>query len=262
MAETKENNNNQTAEPERLGWRDRLKKRNPELNLDDDMAVGDYLGSEFDKYDEGEKQRNAFNDMLAKDERSAGILTGLATGLDQNGEPFSLAGYLVENYGDILRDSANDEEAVKKAKEREAEMIKKAAETEKRQKQLQENLEKSDEALTEAVKETNSDEATTKAMLDWLYAEETGLIFRMLQDKLEKEDWVKLLYAFNRDNALNGAREEGRKAGVNTRPGAAHRRLANDVPTDLGGGGANYEGGAGEEENPTLSTYSAMKRRF
>lgn len=258
---------NQNA-AERRSWKDRLRERQPDINVDDEMAVGDYLGDSFQRYDDMAARQKQFDDMLSTDPNSAGILTGLATGLDENGEPFSLAGYMVEKYGDIVRDASSEEEAVQKAKEREAESIQKAAEEAKkkedRQKALDDNFPKTDAALTEAMQRANVDAATVNEMLKWLYGESKdnpdGLIHKIASFQLDADDWERILYAFNRDNALNGAREEGRLEGARQRPGAQHRRMRDNSATDLGGGGGAIS--SEQQGDPTLDHYSKMGRRF
>ena len=101
---------------ERKSWRDIVSSRNPDLDLEDDLAVGEFLDDSFKRYDDSESQRENLNKVLAEDSRAAGILTGLASGMDENGEPFSLVEYLITNYGDDIREAATTEEAIKKAK--------------------------------------------------------------------------------------------------------------------------------------------------
>ena len=102
---------------ERKSWRDIVSSRKPDLDLEDDLAVGEFLDDSFRRYDDSESQRENLNKVLAEDSRAAGILTGLASGMDENGEPFSLVEYLITNYGDDIREAATTEEAIKKAKE-------------------------------------------------------------------------------------------------------------------------------------------------
>lgn len=263
MAEkTKSGQESKEALENRRAWRDVLSERNPDLNLDDDLAVGDYLGKSFTDYDKAEASRTQLNDLLSKDERAAGILTGLSSGVGENGEPFSLIGYLLENYGDDIREAATTEEALQNAKEREAQKIKEAADAEKRKAQAEENLKRSDEALTEAVNQLNVDEANISDMLSWLYGAEDvdGFVHRIIRHELDVEDWIKLLHAFNMDADLEKARNEGRKQSKSAR-GNVHRQLPDNMPSDLGGGG-NGAGNNTSEEHPTLAKYKGMKRRF
>lgn len=72
---------------ERKSWRDIVSSRNPDLDLEDDLAVGEFLDDSFKRYDDSESQRENLNKVLAEDSRAAGILTGLASGMDENGGP-------------------------------------------------------------------------------------------------------------------------------------------------------------------------------
>ena len=108
--------------------------------------------------------------------------------MDENGEPFSLVEYLITNYGDDIRDAATTEEAIKKAKEKEAARIKEAADEEKRKRDAEEKLRKTDEALTEAVRQVNVDEANVVSMLEWLYGtQDTDGIIHNWMRKTGKE---------------------------------------------------------------------------
>ena len=63
---------------ERKSWRDIVSSRKPDLDLEDDLAVGEFLDDSFKRYDDSESQRENLNKVLAEDSRAAGILTGLA----------------------------------------------------------------------------------------------------------------------------------------------------------------------------------------
>lgn len=265
--ETKETVEQQVqANPAPRGWRDVVSSRNPELDLDDDDAVGAYLGKSFEDFDAAETERQKFNDVLSSDPRAAGILTGLASGMEDDGKEFSLSGYMFSNYEDELRayyeGEMSKEEALEKIREKEAEKIKEAAEAEARKKSAGENLAKSDAALTQAVQESNVDEANVSAMLDWLYGdseEAEGLLHRIIRHELDKEDWNRLIHAFNMEADAEAARNEGRSAMRKERT-QTHRNAA-AAPTYTGGGsgGDTTPKGSG---NPTADHYSGMKRRY
>lgn len=255
----------QAQAPAKKGWRDVLSARNAELNLDDDAAVGSYLDESFQAYDKAEEERRQFNDALASDPRSAGILTGIASGVGEDGEPFSLGGYLIQNYDDILNEyyqgEISKEEAVQRAKERDAQRIKEAAEAEARKKTADENLEKTDQALTQAMQKENIDEANVAAMIDWLYGSEDseGFIHRVVRHELDAEDWTRLIHAFNMEADAEAARAEG-KAAMRQQRSEPHRN-AQKAPTYTGGGGSSDTAPKGSG-NPTADLYSTMKRKF
>lgn len=255
----------QQQEQASRGWRDVLSARNSELNLDDDAAVGSYLDQSFQDFDRAEQERRSFNDVLSSDPNAAGILTGLASGMGEDGEAFSLSGYLFDKYEDELRayfeGEMTKEEALARIKEKESAQIKAAAEAEARRKTASENLAKADEALTKAVSETNIDEANVQSMLQWLYGtdEADGYIHRIIRHELDVEDWKRLIHAFNLDAELENARKEGRTA-MRKERGQAHRNAA-EAPTYTGGGGSSETAPRGSG-NPTADRYSGMKRRY
>lgn len=239
-------------------WRDVITARNPDLNLDDDEAVAAYMQEQLDGYDKLQNERNQLNDLLVSSPQAAGILQGLSSGMDDNGEPFSLMGYLFRNYWDVIQKAKTEDEAVKIAKQMEADNIARAAEEEARKKNNASKLEAMDDALTEAMKSVNTDEASVNRMLEWLYGKDDGLIYRVVRYELTKDDWEKLLYAFNRDAELDGARKDGERNSRSGR-GMPHRSFKDKMPADLGGGGSETR--SPEDENPTIAHYRKMGGR-
>lgn len=242
-------------------WRDVVSGRNPNLNLDDDEAVAAWLEQSMNESDQMRTDRDKLNELLSSDPNAAGILTGLSSGIGANGEPFSLSAYLLENYYDEIVNSENKEQAIEKARKKEAENIKRAADEEKRVKDSAAKIEAEDNLLTEAATEVNSDEATVMGMLKWLFGEkEDGFIYRAIRHEISKEDWMRLLYAFDRDKALENARGEGAREN-RTKRGKPHRSFKGDMPADLGGGAS--ERTSQEDEDPTIAALRRMgKRRF
>lgn len=270
MALMNEDKPNRRAEEEeklkpKRSPREFLASRNPDLDIDDDEAVTSYLEQELGEYDNAKKQQAMINDMLAKDDRSAGVLTGLFSGKGADGEPFSLVGYLVENYGADLLDSMSTEEAVEKAKKREAAIIKEEADKAARQKELELNLKTTDEALTKAVQETGIDDKTVADLLDWLYSddeERAGLIHRFIRNQLDANDWTRLIYAFIRDAEISRAEQKGAAhARSSSSRASMHRDLSRQAPTDLGGG-TTGDYSERREKDPMLSHLDSMKRKF
>ena len=252
--------------PAARGWRDVLSARNAELDLEDDAAVGSYLDESFQAFDKGEEERKKFNDLMSSDPRAAGILTGMASGIDEAGDSFMLDAYLFDKYEDDLRayfeGEMTKEEALAKVKEREAAKIKEAAEAEARKKTADENLTKTDAALTQAVQKANIDEANVSEMLEWLYGdgeEREGFIHRIIRHELDADDWGRLIHAFNVEADAEAARNEGRSAMRKERT-QPHRNAAT-APTYTGGGGCG-ETQPKQSTNPTADKYASMKRRF
>lgn len=249
------------AENEPRTWRNSLKERNADLDIENDEAVGQYLDNTFSDYDRLMSDKEQLNNVLASDPAAAGILVGLSSGKDENGEPFSLIGYLIGNYYDDIKDAASSEEAVSLIAKKAEEKTKAEAEENKRRKDAEANLEKSDMALSEAVQDMNVDDKAVQDMIEWLYGDlekGSGLIGRINRNNVTKEDWARLLYAFNRDSELETARTEGRKS---LRRGEGIHRSMRNMPADTGGGGGEAQG-AEPVTDPTIQRYRRMKPRF
>ncbi len=239
-------------------WRDVAGARNPDLNLDDDEAVAAWLEQSFQDSDKMADDRKKLDDLLIGSPQAAGILQGLSSGVGADGEPFSLMGYLMENYWDEIQAAKSTEEAEKIVRKKEAEKIEKAAKDAQRQKDNSDKLAKMDEQLTEAMAMVNTDEATVNSMLEWLYGKDKGFIYRAISYDLTKDDWAKLLFAFDRDAQLDKARTDGGRQTRNNR-GKPHRSLKDDMPADLGGGGS--DSGEETDTDPTIRRYQQMGRR-
>ena len=264
--EEKKDTTQQAHEAPKRGWREVVSGRNAELDLDDEAAVGSYLDESFQAFDRGEEERKRFNDLMSSDPRAAGILTGMASGIGDDGSDFSLAGYMFDKYEDELRayyeGEMTKEEALARVKEKEAAKIMEVADAEARRKTADDNLAKSDAALTQAVQKANVDEANVSAMLEWLYGDgdsREGFIHRIIRHELDAEDWERLIHAFNLEADAEAARNEGRTAMRNER--AQPHRNAAKAPTYTGGGGGG-DTSPKESLNPTAEKYSNMKRRF
>lgn len=264
--EEKKETTQQAQEAPKRGWREVVSGRNAELDLDDEAAVGSYLDESFQAFDRGEEERKRFNDLMSSDPRAAGILTGMASGIGDDGADFSLAGYMFDKYEDELRafyeGEMTKEEALARVKEKEAAKIKEAADAEARRKTADDNLAKSDAALTQAVQKANVDEANVSSMLEWLYGDgdsREGFIHRIIRHELDVEDWERLIHAFNLEADAEAARNEGRTAMRNER--AQPHRNAAKAPTYTGGGGGGDTNQKGSLD-PTVEKYAGMKRRF
>lgn len=244
------------------GWRDLLRKRSEDLDVDDDSAVSDYLRGEFDRLDRGDEASRKMNDILTSEPRYAGLLSGMLTHKTEDGEEFSLVDYLVEHWFDELKESASREDLIERVNKKLALEEEQLASRSAREKEAEENFKNMNDALTSAIVKTGIDNETAQKVLDWLYGteEDPGLFMRIPEKNVSEDDWVRLIHAFTRDKSLDEARQAGIREGRATRPGQSHRSSSVAVPADLGGG----SGTAPEEqdENPTVSRYRGMRPRY
>lgn len=240
--------------------REYLKSRYPDAKTEDDSDYLQRITDDFSKYDETTKSRNELNELLSKDPRISGMLSGMSSGLKEDGSPFSISEYLIANYGDEISGSMDKEEVAKKAAEKEASMVAEQAEADKRNKAREENIEVCDKALEEAIKEGKYSDDDARSFLEWLYDPETGFIHRVMIYDIKKEDWIKLLRIFNYDSDVDKAEKSGYKRGRNenidiTRHKGSSRQ---NMPKDLSGSSLSLEA---NEKDPTLNAYSKMKPR-
>lgn len=260
--------NNEGMKPSR-NYRDLLRSRNSELDVDDEDAVYDYLDTGFKEYDtmkgENEKARQAskaMKDLIESDRDAKNIFDGLLTKVDEDGNPFTLIGYVLNEHFDEIKDSQSAEEALQRIAKKQDEQAKAEEEKAARHKTREENYKKAEDALAQAKKEVGADNKTAGEMLAWLLGEDEegkGLIWRAPMYDFTKDDFVKLLYAYQRDKELDQASNRGRQEGLSQRPGAAHRRT--ETPTDLGMNGSGSMANE-EETDPTVAKYGRMKPRF
>ena len=243
-------------------WRNYLGGRNKDLNLDDDEAVGNYLEGEFGRLDKSDEVNKRMNELISKDRRNAGLLSGVFSGNGENGEEFDLTGYIVENWFDELKEATSPEEAIERISKKMAEQEEQAARDAKRDEDAKQKFEAMGEALNAAMQKTGVDEATCQKVVDWLYGTEDapGLYARIPERNVNEDDFVKLIHAFTRDKSLEDARNEGMRQGKEQRAGATHRSNSAMAQTDLGGGGGSAE--PEEDKNPTATRYGRMKGRF
>lgn len=238
-----------------------FRARYPDVSEDDEAALYDRISEDYRNADLDRENMKKFNELLTQDERIAGLITGMASGKKGDGSPFSIAEYLLENYGDDIYSSTDPKEAAKKAAEREAAMQAESRAKAEMDEARKKNFEACDKAFEEAVKSLNINDTEAEKFLDWIYNPDNGFIHRVWTYDVGKEDWVKLLQAYNYDNAVTKAEENGYKRGRNEKIDMARHRESSrrNMPSDLSNSGASLDEG---EKDPTLNAYSKMKRRI
>ena len=100
----KKTDDNQAVTTNRQKITERLRSRNPELNTEDDELLFGQISSDYDTFDQRDQERERFNEAIAKNPESAGILTGLYTGKNEDGSDFDLGMYLIDEYPEMVED--------------------------------------------------------------------------------------------------------------------------------------------------------------
>lgn len=190
----------------RDAFRERISKRYPDLNMDDEDAYYDQMGKAMDEYEGYETGTRRLREAMERSPEMARMLTA-AQGQD-NFDPIA---YLFENAsGDILA-LAQDPDGAKKFGEMRAQQLQRQAESEEISKAVQDNMPASIEAISAKAKELGlSDEKT---------AEIVGQMFQVMDDmvhgKISPEVFTMLAKGGSYDEAVEQARDEGKVEGLN-----------------------------------------------
>ncbi len=240
---------------------DRMRQRNPELNVDDDEALSGQISTDYDLLDQRNKEREDFNAMLANNPHGAGIVTGMATGKNEDGTDFDLGEYLMDNYPEVVIDliEGNPKNKEKYAKLRADRDAAQKADKEFNAKK-QELIDAEDAELDAAMKEAGLKAEEVKSLIDWIYDPETGFIKRARDYGLTKEDFLQLFRIKDWDAKMAEADNNGYVRGKNEKIDMQQHKHASrtKLPVIGGGGGTPKQ----KEDNPTLDNLDKMKDAY
>lgn len=239
---------------------ERLKGRNPDLDIDDDEAVSGQLLSDYDQMDQREDERKRFNDMLSQNPYAAPIVTGLATGKNEDGSDFDLAEWFIDNEPEMVVDLI---EGNPKTKERYAKMRdqrRKDAESEKKfNEQAESLLTAMDAELDAAIEEQGMKPEDAKDLMEWLFGKD-GFIARARSFGLKKDDFVKIIRIKNYDTDMEKAGNDGFVKGKNAKIDMTqHREKRRSKLPVIGSGGGQP---SANEEDPNLERLRQMGKVY
>lgn len=236
---------------------ERLRTRNPELNIDDDEAVSGQISSDYDLMDQRDEERKQFNEMLSRDPYAAPIITGLATGKNDDGTDFDLGEWLLENEPEMVIDLI---EGNPKTKEHYQQTRQARREREQADKDFESKVDEltaqEDAELDAAIKEAGYKPEDVREFVEWLYGAE-GLIARAKDFQLKKDDFAQLIRLKDYDANIEKAGNDGYVRGKNEKIDMTQRsqRRRTKMPVIGGGGGRP----SGKERDPYLERLDAMK---
>lgn len=236
----KKTDDNQAVTTNRQKITERLRSRNPELNTEDDELLFGQISSDYDTFDQRDQERERFNEAIAKNPESAGILTGLYTGKNEDGSEFDLGMYLIDEYPEMVEDLIEGNPKVKERYIASRDNRKAAAEEEKTfAAQVAEKTATEDAELDAAIKEAGYRPEEVKDLIDWIYNPESGLINRASRFELTKDDFLKLFRIKDYDTNIAKADEAGYVRGKNEKIDitARQQEKRRELPVINGGGG-------------------------
>lgn len=249
---------------------ERYKGANPELNVDDDEALGGAILGDLEAYDADKARMERFNKDMLQYDFAPEMLAGMMSGKNEDGSDFDLADYLFENHLDFfldyMEDNATAKEKLKarqKQRKDEKDAAAKAAEQEEALKaEMKSKVEAEDAELDAAITEAGYKPEQVKDLIDWIYDKQNGIINRAANFQLKKDDFLRLFQIKDYDVRMADAEQRGYKKGKNEKIDMMKRKQKNrdNMPSDLAGGSTTPSLGEEKKQDPYLSQLEAMKK--
>jgi hypothetical protein len=246
---------------------ERYKGANPDLDVDDDEALGRAILGDLEAYDADKAKMDLFNKTMQDNEYAPEMMAGMMSGKNADGSDFDLSEYIIDNHLDFfldyLEDSATAKEKLKaRQKERKAAKEAEAAQTEKDEAlkaDVKSKVDAEDAELDAAIAEAGYKPEQVKDLIDWIYDKENGIINRAANFQLTKEDFLRLFQIKDYDVRMADAEQKGYKRGKNEKIDMMKRqqKQRDNMPPDLGGGGVTPTGK--KKGDPYLSQLDRMK---
>lgn len=261
-------NENQAQLTSRQRLAERYKGANPELNVDDDEALGGAILGDLEAYDADKAKMELFNKTMMDNDYAPEMLAGMMSGKNADGSDFNLTDYILDNHLDFFLDYIEDNATAKeklnaRRKQRDeekaaAEQV--AADEEKAKAAAKAKIEAEDAELDAAIAESGYKQEQVKDLIDWLYEKEKGIIDRAANFELKKDDFLRLFQIKDFDVRMADAEQKGYKRGKNEKIDMLKRqqKKRDDMPSDLGGGAATPSISE-EKQDPYLSRLDKMK---
>ena len=242
---------------------ERYKGRNPELNTDDDEALGAAILGDLDAYDQDAERLRRFNETVNNSDIAPEMMAGILSGKNADGTDFSLEDYIIDNNIDFFLDYIENSETARekmnrRKEEREAER-KADEEFSEKEKDL---IAAEDAELDAAVAEMGYKPEQVADLIDWIYNKETGLIKRALNYDLKKDDFLRLFKIKDYDVRMADAEDRGYKRGKNEKIDMYRRsqKKRDDMPADISGGTGAVQTAPESEGDAYLKKLDKMKR--
>jgi len=201
---------NQQVKTKREAMMERLKGRNPDLNLDDDEAVMGAISDDYDNYDSelnGYKEREkAFSDMFTADPRSASFLTSWRNGDD----PVVV---LVRQFGTDIKDAIDDPERQEQIAAANKEFVERVAKEKELDDIYQQNIAQSLQAIDELQAKNNlTDDQVDEAMTLIMTIANNAIVGKFTPETIDMA-----MKAINHDLDVAAAEHVGEVRGKNAK---------------------------------------------
>lgn len=249
--------NNEMTSRQRLA--ERYRSRNPELNVDDDEALGAAILGDLDAYDQNAEKIKRFNETVQSNEIAPGLLSGILSGKNTDGSQFDLVEYILDNHMDFFLDYIEDHEGAKAKMQARREARKAEADADAAlEEQAKAQLGKEDAELDAAIQEMGYKPEQVADLIDYIYNKDNGLIKRAANFELTKDDFLRLFKMKDYDLKMTEAEDRGYKRGRNEKIDMFHheQKKRDEMPADIDNGGVQT---GTDTKDPYLSKLDKMK---
>lgn len=190
--------------------RERLSKKYPDKNFDDDEAFADQVNADYDDYDNKiagyKKSEQALSDMFASDPRSANFLIDWKEGSDP-----VIA--LVRNYGSDIVAAVDDPARQEEMAEANKAYIERMNRNKALEEEYKENLNQSLQMMQEAQEQNGWSDEQVDAAWQQLFK----IVDDAVMGKFDPETLKLLMNGSNYDKAVATAQQEGEIKGRNAK---------------------------------------------
>ena len=199
-------------------FRERIGKRYPDLNMDDEDSYYDQIGRDYDQFEGYEKSSKRLNERMNASPAFRDMI--IAAGKQDDFDPII---YLTEQRGLDLRALIDDPDYSEKLAKAHADYIARQSESQKIDDAMAENMPKSVEAIRAKAKELGLDDETTQKIVGKMYQSMDD----MIRGILDPEYFALLAKGEKFDTAVSDARDEGMAEGLNKKVNDKLRVLEN-----------------------------------
>lgn len=210
-----------SAPSKRDAFRARVAKGSPDLDMEDEDAYYDHMNGLMDERDSYAKNSERLRDNLSK---SPLMLRLLQEAKDQDN--FDPVVYLVEHDGLDLDALGSDPDYAKKLAEARKTYLANNVKGDDIKKAMDENLPKSVEMVRRVGEELGLDEDKQEELVGKMYQ----IMDDLIMGKIDEDLFRTLAKGDGYDAAVEGAREEGQTAGLNTKVEDKLRDLSGQTP--------------------------------
>lgn len=189
-------------------FKERISKKNPDLDIEDEDAYYDYVGGLMDERDVYESNTERLRSTLSKSPIMMRLLTAAK---DQDN--FDPVLYLVENDGLDLEALQSNPEYRDKLAESRANFLKKQTDGEALKKSLEANMPKSIDMVNRVGEEMGLSDEKKEELVGKLYQ----VMEELIEGRIDEQIFRMLAKGDNFDKAVQDAHEEGQVKGMNTK---------------------------------------------